>query len=79
MEACLATNEEAPLTARRLIPSPTNQAPNDRCRKRQRKRTAQSILQEADEGLNNAKKLAFRGWKDVSELWTYKKCKQYIE
>ena len=29
--------------------------------------------------LNNVEKLAFRGWKDIFESWTYEKCKQYIE
>ena len=29
--------------------------------------------------LDNPQKLAFRGWTDVLEPWTFKHCKEYIE
>ena len=42
----------------------------DRCGKPCRKRL---------KVLDNPHKLAFRGWTDVPEPWTFEQCKQYIE
>ena len=79
MEARLATNEKAPPAARRLVPPPINKAPNDRAERNKGREWHGQLCRKQMKVLNNAKKLAFRGWKDVPKLWTYKKCKQYIE
>ena len=79
MEARPATNEEAPPAARHPIPPPTNQVPNN-CAERNRVRERRGQhCRKWMKVLNNGEKLAFRGWKDVPEPWTYEMCKQYIE
>ena len=79
MEAHPPTNKEAPLAARRPVPPPTNQAPNDRPKRDRRRERRDQLYRKRMKVLNNAEKLAFREWKDVLEPWTYKKYKKYIE
>ena len=68
MEARPAPNKEAPPPVRCLVPPPTNQAPNDRVQKdKERERHGQSYRKRM-KVLNNAERLAFKGWKDVPKL-----------
>ena len=79
MEAHPATCEKAPPIAKRFVLLPTNQTLNN-CAKRDKGREGcGQLCRKWMKVLNNAKQLAFRGWKGISELWTYEKCKQYIK
>ena len=73
MEAHLATKEEAPLAPRRLVPPPTKQAPNDPARRDRGRERCSQLCRKQMKVLNNAEKLAFRGWKDILKPCSYKK------
>ena len=73
MEACLATNEEAPLAARRPIPPPANQAPNDCAKSKKKKKTMRSTLQEADEGSKQYGEASFQGMERHSRAMNIRK------
>ena len=75
MEARPATTQDMHLAPRESIPTAEDQEPNDcgqwermrdRCNKPCRKRL---------KVLDNPQKLAFRGWIDIQEPWTFEHCK----
>ena len=79
MEPLLATTQDPHPTAPEPIPIAGAQVlinrgqrdrTRDRCGKPWRKRL---------KVLDNPNKLAFKGWIDVPEPWTFEQCKQYIE
>ena len=79
MEAHPATIEDIHPTPGEPIPTPGYPAPNDcaqwdRTRERRGKPCRKRL-----KVLDNLEKLAFRGWTDVPEPWTFEHCKQYIE
>ena len=79
MEARPTTNEEVPSARRHPVLPSTNQTHNNRADKDRGQERRGQLCRKRMKVLNNAEKLASRGWKDVPEPWTYEKCKQYIE
>ena len=65
MEAHPTTNKEAPPAARHLVQLPTHQAHNDHAERDRGRERRDQLCRKRMKVLNNAEKLAFRGWKDV--------------
>ena len=79
MEAPLVTNQDMHSAPGESIRTVGGQAPND-CGQRDRTRDQRGKpCRKRLKVLDNPEKLAFRGWTDVPELWTFEHCKQYIE
>ena len=79
MEARPATTQDMHPTPGKSVPTARDQAPNDHG---QRDRTMDrwgKPCRKRLKVLDNAQKLAFKGWTDVPEPWTFEHCKQYIE
>ena len=79
MEACPARIEDFHPAPGESIPRVGDQAPNnrgewDRTRDRHGKPSRKHL-----KVLDNPQKVAFRGWTNVLEPWTFEHCKQYIE
>ena len=79
MEARPATTQDMHLAPAVPVPIAGGQALNN-CGQRDRRRDRRSKpCRKRLKILDNPYKLAFRGWTDVLELWTFEQCKQYIE
>ena len=79
MEPLPATTQDPHLVAPEPVPIAGAQVLNDRGqRDRTRDRRGKPCRKHL-KVLDNPNKLAFRGWTDVPEPWTFEQCKQYIE
>ena len=79
MEAHPATTQDLHPALGESIPRIGDQVPND-CGQRDRTRDQRGKpCRKRLKVLDNPQKLAFRGWIDVPEPWTFEHCKQYIE
>ena len=61
------------------VPTARDQAPNDRGQQDRTRDRHDKPCRKRLKVLDNPQKLAFRGWIDVLEPWTFEHCKQYIE
>ena len=79
MEARPATTQDMHPAPGESIPIARDQVPNDRGQRDRTRDRRGKPCRKRLKVLDNLEKLAFRGWKNVLELWTFEHCKQYIE
>ena len=79
MEARPATSQDMHLAPAEPVPIAGGQALNDRGQRDRTRDWRGKPCKKLLKVLNNPHKLAFRGWIDVPEPWTFEQCKQYIE
>ena len=79
MEARSATNEAPHPIPGESIPTAGDQVPNDRGQRDRTRDQCGKPCRKRMKVLDNPQKLAFRGWTNVLEPWTFEHCKQYIE
>ena len=79
MEPHLATTQAPHPTAPELVPIAGGQALNDRGQQDRTRDRRGKPCRKRLKVLDNPHKLAFRGWTDVLEPWTFEQCKQHIE
>ena len=79
MEPLPATTQDPHLAALELVPIAAAQVLNNHGqRDRMRDRCGKPCRKHL-KVLDNLHKVAFRGWTDVPEPWTFEQCKQYIK
>ena len=79
MEARPATTQDIHPPPGESVPTAGDQTPND-CGQRDRTRDRRGKpCRKPLKVLDNLEKLAFRGWTDILEQWTFKHCKKYIK
>ena len=79
MEARPATSQDMHPAPAEPIPIAGGQALNDRGQRDRTRDRHGKPCRKRLKVLDNPHKLAFRGWTDVPEPWTFEQCKQYIE
>ena len=79
MEARLATTQDVHPAPGKSIPIVGDQAPNNRGQRDRTRDRRDKPCRKHLKVLDNPQKLAFKGWTEVPEPWTFEYCKQYIE
>ena len=79
MEARLATTQDMHPARGESIPTAGDQAPNDHGQRDRTKDRQGKPCRKHLKVLDNLQKLAFKGWKNIPEPWTFEHCNQYIE
>ena len=79
MEPLPATTQDPHLAAPEPVPIAGAQMLNDRGQRDRTRDQRDKPCRKRLKVLDNPNKLAFRGWIDVPEPWTFEQCKQYIE
>ena len=79
MEARPATSQDMHPAPAEPVPIAGGQALNDRGQRDRTRDRRGKPCRKRLKVLDNPHKLAFRGWTDVPEPWTFEQCKQYIE
>ena len=79
MEPLPASTQDPHPAAPEPIPIARVQVLNDRGRQDRTRDRRSKPCRKRLKVLDNLHKVAFRGWTDVLEPWTFERCKQYIE
>ena len=79
MEPLPATTQDPHRAAPEPVPIAGAQVLNDRGQRDRTRDRRGKPCRKRLKVLDNPHKVAFRGWTDVPEPWTFKECKQYIE
>ena len=79
MEPLPATTQDLHPAAPELVPIAGTQMLNDRSQRDRTRDRRRKLCRKRLKVLDNPHKVAFRGWTDVPEPWTFEQCKQYIE
>ena len=79
MEARPATSQNMHPTPAEPVPIAGGQALNDRGQQDRTRNRHGKPCRKRLKLLDNLHKLAFRGWTDFPEPWTFEQCKQYIK
>ena len=79
MELLPATSQDPHPAAPEPVPIAGAQVLNDRGQRDRTRDRRGKPCRKRLKVLDNPHKLAFRGWTDVPEPWTFEQCKQYIE
>ena len=79
MEPLPASTQDPHLAAPEPVPIAAVQVLNDRGQRDRTKDRRGKPCRKRLKVLDNPYKVAFRGWTDVPEPWTFEQCKQYIE
>ena len=79
MEPLPASTQDPHPAALEPVPIAAAQVLNDRGQRDRTRDRRSKPCRKRLKVLDNPHKVAFRGWTDVQEPWTFEQCKQYIE